>query len=195
MRGAIYGVATEGWPFVVAFGVLALWLLLIGSVYAAAPLVLLVIAVLKFRDPQRLVPADPFGVISPVDGEVIDICPADGGIRICVRIAPLGAYLLRSPMEGKVLESVRNGGQHGIRIHTDEGQEIELRLHSAAWLPAAAAVDYGERVGQGKRCGALRGAHLAEVWLPAEARLKVRERQRVLAGESVIAHLTGGRAD
>jgi len=193
MRGALYGIATEGWPFVIALAVIAAWMLHAGSAYAAIPLVGAVMAVLKFRDPQREVPADPHGIVSPVDGQLIEIRPVDGGLQLCFRIAPLGAYLLRSPAEGKVLESARNDGQHGFRIHTDEGQEVELRLHSASWLPAAASVGYGERVGQGKRCGALRGAHLAEVWLPPDAVPQVRIGQRVLAGETVIAHFAGGK--
>src|SRR5690606_34865611 len=75
MRGALYGIATEGWPFVIALAVIAAWMLHAGSAYAAIPLVGAVMAVLKFRDPQREVPADPHGIVSPVDGQLIEIRP------------------------------------------------------------------------------------------------------------------------
>lgn len=192
MTGARYGIALEGWPVVLALAALTAWLAGSWPLVALAPALLLIVAVLKFRDPSRTVPADPLGVVSPVDGKVCDIERRADGVRITIAAAPLGAYLLRSPTEGKVLESGSERGGHGIRIRTDEGHEVLLRLRGARWLPSAAANDYGERVGQGQRCGVLRMAKTAEVWLPRDAWLLVAAGARVVAGESVLARFGGG---
>lgn len=189
MKGEFYGLAAEGWPVVIALAVIAIGLLLSPWPFAALlPLVLLPMAVMKFRDPRRIVPADPLGILSPVDGRIVEIGREVDGLRICVRVNRFGAYLLRSPTEGKVLESGPAGGGHGFRLRTDEGDEVLLRLYGPRWLPAAAAINYGQRVGQGKRCGMLRATRIAEIWLPPDATIAVVKGQPVVAGVSVLAH-------
>lgn len=194
MTGARYGIALEGWPLVLALAALTAWLVASPwPAFAVIPALLLLIAILKFRDPPRDVPADPLGVVSPVDGKVCAVEQAEDGLRVLIRIAPFGAYLLRSPTEGKVLESGAERGGHGMRIRTDEGDEVLLRLRGPQWLPPAAANDYGERVGQGQRCGVLRMASTAEIWLPLDAALTVAVDAEVTAGESVLARFAGRR--
>ncbi|HEX7031165.1 MAG TPA: hypothetical protein VF254_11240 [Gammaproteobacteria bacterium] len=186
MKDSIYGIALEGWPFVVAGLAAAAWLVTGSSpAYAVLPAALCVLAVMKFRDPDRDV-SSAFGALSPVDGCVLKIEREAGGTRVLLRVALFGAYLFRSPTEGKVLEPGPENGGHGFRIRTDEGDEVLLRLTGSRWLPADAIVDYGERVGQGQRCGVLRAARFAEVVLPASATLAVETGERVRAGETVL---------
>lgn len=187
MRGARFDLAVEGWPFVIALLALTAWTVLSPwPLLAILPTVLLIYAVLQFRDPPREVPADPLGVVSPVDGIVDDVSRLDDGIRLLVKISVFSPYLLRSPTEGKVSHSGREHGGHGLTIRTDEGEEVWLRLRGPRWLPAAAAMGYGERVGQGQRCGLLRTARIAEIWLPLDSEILVQRGASVRAGESVI---------
>lgn len=188
MKGASYGLAREGWPFVIALIALTGWLVA-GEwpAIAALPAVLLGYAVLQFRDPPREVPADPLGIVSSVDGVVTDVTHSEDGIRLVLRITMFSPYLLRSPTEGNVTESRTEHGGHGLTIRTDEGEEVWLRLRGPRWLPPAAAVGYGERVGQGQRCGLLRGARVAEIWVSSESKVLVQPGDKVRAGESVIA--------
>jgi len=197
MKSARYGIAIEGWPIVIAL--LALAGLLVASSWPAAavlPAALLAIVIPQFRDPPRTVPADPLGVVSPVDGTVVDIDRGADGLRLMLRINTFSPYLLRSPTEGNVTRSGSGRDGHGMTIRTDEGEEVWLRLTGPRWLPPAAGVDYGERVGQGKRCGVLRGARAVEIWLPANSELLVQRGDRVRAGESVLGrfHRNGAEA-
>lgn len=195
MRGAVYGVANEGWPFVLAL-VAAVLVLLFAStpIFSIVPAALLPIAILKFRDPSRDVPADPLGVLSPVDGVVLRVEQHNDESLLCLRVNAFGAYLLRSPTEGNVQESGPAHGGHGMRLRTDEGEEVLLRLYGPRWLPAAASVDYGQRLGQGQRCGVVRATRVAEVWLPADATLSVAAGDKVVAGETVLARFTANGA-
>lgn len=190
MTGARYGLAVEGWPLVLLLAAASAWLV-VGPqpVLALLPALLMLIAVLKFRDPPRTVPADPLGVISPVDGRVAAVSHNAEAVHVLIRVDFFSPYLLRSPTEGKVLESGAERGGHGMRIRTDEGEEVFLRLRGPRWLAPSSGIDYGERVGQGQRCGLLRMARAAELWLPADAELVVQRGERVRAGESVLGRL------
>ncbi len=184
MRASVYGIAYEGWIVVLLFAAAAvLAAARVSHGAALLPALLCVLAAVKFRDPERAVPADPLGVLSPVDGTVADIDEGSDGTRVLLRVAAFGSYLLRSPVEGRILES-----EHGLRIRTDEGDEIGMRLAGPHWLPSAAVVGYGERIGQGQRCGLLRTARIAELWLPDDARVMVERGAAVRAGETVLAH-------
>lgn len=188
MTLAKYGMAVEGWLVILPAGALAAWLI-VGSMplLAVLPVAVISVALLKFRDPPRAVPADPLGVISPVDGCVTSVERDDDSFRLVFRVAWFAPYILRSPTEGKVLESGRAAGRHGMRIRTDEDEEVELRLYGLSWLPPASIIDYGERVGQGQRYGVLRSANRAELWVPADADIVIRAGDAVVAGETVVA--------
>lgn len=186
MKGSIYGIAAEGWPFVVTFLAIAAWLATGPSLaWALLPAGLFVLAIMKFRDPDREI-SSAFGVLSPVDGRVMKVERDPDGVRVQLGIAIFSPYLFRSPTEGKVLESGAENGGHGFRIRTDEGDDVRLRLSGPRWLPAAAGIDYGERVGQGQRCGTLRAARQAEILLPATAVAIVKPGDEVIAGKTVL---------
>ena len=65
---------------------------------------------LLFRDPRRDVPPVALGIVSPVDGEVVEVettdrCVVQGeAYRVRIRINALGTYTARSPIEGRVMD-------------------------------------------------------------------------------------------
>ena len=95
-------VAREGIPFLVVTlaGIFAVWQYSGGN-YAIPLVILLVYFVLVFRDPRRNVPAVPLGIVSPVDGTVIDIGLTDKSVlngeahKIIIRVNSLGTYTAR----------------------------------------------------------------------------------------------------
>ncbi len=170
---------------------------------ATLSLVLLVLLVLLFRDPTRKPPSRPDGIVSAVDGEVESVRPTDRGVidreavRIRVRVNPLGAYTARSPAAGKVLdlrENVRKGsrlrGVGGLWVRTDTDDDVVLLMHGPRFIGKPGAfVGYGERVGQGQRCAYLRLARYAEVYVPLNSRVLVKEGDYVHAGFDTLAQL------
>jgi phosphatidylserine decarboxylase len=186
-------IAREGWPFIslAALGALASWLALSDAALLFA--VLGVALAFKFRDPEREIPADPLGVVSPVDGVVELVEEADDpalnrrALRIRLRVSFFGAYSGRAPVEGKVLDLA---GPRGMRLQTDEGDDVILYINTApAFARPQSIVGYGARVGQGQRCAWLRLARVAEVYLPANSRVLVEPGRRVLAGSDLLAEL------
>ncbi len=197
-------VASEGIPFLGAMAILTgaathYW----GLLYAIVPAVFLIYFFLIFRDPQRLIPAVPLGVVSPADGVVTDVGVTDRGVldrechRIVIRVNSLGTYTACCPIEGKIMDlhseppdRLINNGANGLWIRTDENDDVILQFRGHRFgLAPLAFLRYGERVGQGQRCAYLRLTRQAELQLPIASRVLVKEGQRVTAGADVLAKL------
>ena len=194
-------IAREGIPFIALCLALVPFALRYFSAWVVIlPLAAAVLLVLLFRDPRRAVPPVALGVVSPVDGEVVDVdttnrCVVQGEayrIRIC--IDHLGTYSARSPVEGWVMDlSSKLGGVgsecpvNALWLETDEGNSVVLQFHEyRLGLAPKAFVQIGQRVGQGQRCAYVRLARFAEVYLPIAGRVHVEPGQRVTAGSDLI---------
>jgi phosphatidylserine decarboxylase len=146
------------------------------------------------------VPAAPLGVVSPVDGQVIEVDVADKGVlqgeahRIRIRIDALGTYTARAPIEGKILdlrsvndERVAEYQTNALWLQTDEGDDVVLQFSGyRLGLAPRSFVRFGERVGQGQRCAYLRLARYAELHLPIESKVLVQPGQMLTAGSDLI---------
>jgi phosphatidylserine decarboxylase len=170
------------------------WLLLV-------PAVVFVFLFLLFRDPRRDVPSVALGIISPVDGVILEVetkkrCVVRGeeAYRVRIRVNAFGAYTARSPIEGRIMDlrsKVEELGAecpaNALWIETDEGDSVVLQFHDY-WLGFApkSFVRLGERVGQGDRCAYLRLARIAELSLPIASKLHVKPGQKVKAGIDLI---------
>ena len=176
---------------------------------------IILITLYLYRDPTRKVPASPLGIIAPVDGTIRSIEKVRNqylkreAIRISIHSHLLGTYAVRSPMEGKVTkqwfnslppEAIRTGsvdvlsgavGPAFAQWNTsDEGDNVVFSLSPRFRLKAARfQVHSGERIGQGQRQFFIPfGAH-ADVYVPANSRIEVKENDTVESGSSIIATL------
>ena len=136
-------VASEGFPFLAVASIAVFFALQLGGVSAAIPpAILLVYFFLVFRDPRRNVPAVPLGIVSPVDGTVVDIGLTDKSVlhgeahKIVIRVDSLGTYTARCPVEGKIMdfrgEQPSNqvaGEASGLWVRTDEDDDVVLQFH------------------------------------------------------------------
>ena len=160
-------VAREGIPFLVA-NIAAGWLAYryLDLLWLGAAAFLFVILFLIFRDPRRVIPSSPLGVVSPADGRVVSVERVDEGAiqgeahRIVIRISSLGTYTARCPVEGKIMDLATQAGDHQVDlptnalwVRTDEGEDVVLKFGGYRFgLPPKSFVRYGERLGQGARC-------------------------------------------
>lgn len=197
-------IAREGIPFFLASVALTAgaWHFA-GWVWAVPPALVCAWLFLIFRDPKRVIPAVPLGVVSPVDGVVAEVGLSDTGIvgdevnRIVIRVSSLGTYTARSAVEGKIMDldadlpKHRNLlGSHGLWVRTDEDEDVVLQFRGHRFgLAPRAFLGFGERVGQGQRCAWLRLTRQAELQLPLSSRVLVKVGQRVSAGTDVLAKL------
>lgn len=182
-----------------------------GSLWSLPVLAVLGGLVFVFRERRRQVPAQPFAVVSPVDGTVVSVQAVRDpwlereSLRIRLRLPRPGITPLRSPVEGKVMDywtkagswaakepdsEDRSPGVYTIWIQTDEGDDIVFSIACATSLSRHKCdVPPGQRVGQGKRNGFIYFGHRVDVFLPPNARSMLREDAPVLAGSGVLATL------
>lgn len=200
-RKTLFHIVPEGW---IVLSALALVLVVanawVGVWASVIVLVLMALAAAYFRDAPRNVPAEPLSVISPVDGVVVhrregyDPYLDREAIKLVIRLDWFGAYLLRSPAEGCVLElpgeAVLEQGGVASWIRTDEGDDLVLAIRRGTLFGQQPCRNgYGERVGQGRCCGYRRLARRAELYLPVNSRVEVGLGDRVRGGASVLAKL------
>ncbi|MEE4161934.1 MAG: phosphatidylserine decarboxylase [Woeseiaceae bacterium] len=194
-------VAREGVPFLLASLILiwAAWRYL-PDAWTALPIALTVVLFLVFRDPVRGIPPSALGVVSPVDGKVVEVETVEGGTllgkahRIVIEVDALGTYTARSPVEGTVrnLSSAAGGrpvdyATNALWIRTDEGDDVVMGFRGYRFgLPPRALVRYGERLGQGQRCAYLRLVRFVELHVPFEGKVRAEPGQTVVAGSDLV---------
>jgi phosphatidylserine decarboxylase len=174
---------------------------------AAIVLVCLALFVFSFfRDPERVIPAEPGAIVSPGDGRVVVVTDEEDagrpGKRISIFLAVWNVHVNRAPaagvitkMEyrpGKFLAAMRERAsmeneQNVFTLSTDAGEMVFKQI---AGLIARRVVSWkkeGERVARGERIGLVRFGSRVDVWVPKDAEILVRVGENVKGGSSVLA--------
>jgi len=206
MRSRYYpAVARQGLWLILFLILTALFLASFYNWVISLPLWLAaVMAAWLFRDPERRIPAKPLGLVAPVDGRVVTVYEGQDPYlerkASCLRLSGsiAGSYVVRSPMEGKLLKqwyAVPAGGKDSRAvlatwIQSDEGDDVVLTIRPRLiGLRLRSDTAPGERTGQGMRfCFSPFGAEV-EVWMPPATRIEVQPGQSVCAGSDIIGTL------
>jgi phosphatidylserine decarboxylase len=160
-----------------------------------------------FRDPERVIPADPGAVVAPADGRVVVVTDESNagrpGKRISIFLAIWNVHVNRSPAAGSIANLNYRPGkfyaamrpsasadneQNVITLATDSG---EIVFKQIAGLIARRVVCWkkaGDRVERGERIGLVRFGSRADLWLPRDSELLVKVGDHVKGGSSVVAY-------
>lgn len=172
----------------------------LGWMYSLPVWLLAGLMLVLYRDPDRAVPSRPLSVVSPADGRVTSVSHTPdpylerASLKISIEMNPLGVFTTRSPVEGKVLEphghNENNNEPHGVWLQTDEGDDIVMVMSRGRLNNKPRCyIRFGERVGQGRRCGFVHWGGWIDVYLPDYSRAEVEENATVLGGTDIIASL------
>jgi phosphatidylserine decarboxylase len=192
--------------------------LLVGVVVFFVASDLAVGALLFFRDPERVPPADPTAVVSPADGRVVF---AEAGapphrfapgstVKVAIFMSPLDVHVNRSPLDASLVKAEHRPGQFGAAYRDDAGDINEsnsLLLRTAAgaevvvvqiagWLARRIVCRVRPPLGlsRGERFGLIMFGSRVDVYLPPGARLAVKVGETVRAGQTTLAWLDGDGA-
>lgn len=179
---------------------------------AAVVLVLVAIWVAYFfRDPERTGERGENLVIAPADGRVVQIVPVDEpvflrekAIQVSIFMNVFNVHVNRYPVSGVVRYVHYNPGKFLNAANEKASLENEqssvgiesgsnrILVRQIAGLIARRIVTYstdGQRVTQGDRMGIIRFGSRVDLFLPANAHIRVRVGDVTYAGVSVIGEL------
>ena len=161
-----------------------------------------------YRDPDRVIPSVPLGLVSPADGVVkriqnqLDPFLKRESICVSLQMNWYGVFILRAVTEGKIMqhwvhesykkhEAEFDGPlQHAIWIQTDEQDDIVIAIHAGGrYRKMHCNAASGERIGQGKRCGFIPFGTRIDILLPTKIRLAIEEGDKIKAGRDLIGEL------
>src|SRR2546426_8487401 len=189
-------------------------LLLLGGVsfllqwyVATAVLVFLAAFVFSFfRDPERVIPAEPGAVVSPADGRVVVVTDEENegrpGKRVSIFLAIWNVHVNRAPADGiitaleyrpgKFLAAMRERAsleneQNVFTLSTDAGEIVFKQIAGLISRRVVSWKKAGEQVARGERVGLLRFGSRVDVWVPKEAEILVKVGENVKGGASVLA--------
>jgi phosphatidylserine decarboxylase len=164
-----------------------------------------------FRDPEREIPSGEGLVLSPADGTVIGIDEVDEPEfvkartrRVSIFLSPFNVHVNRVPCDGEVkyfryqtgrfrvasqpAASTENE-QTIIGLETPEGRILFKQIAGILARRIVCDLREGHRVRRGERFGIIKFGSRMEIFLPLTAEVKVRLREKVKAGESIIGEL------
>ena len=168
-----------------------------------------------FRDPERRPPEGENEVVAPADGRVIAIDEVDepefiGGRakRISIFLSVFDVHVNRSPVAGTVKlfryqagkfhvaslpqASIENE-QSIVGVESQYGRVLFKQIAGLIARRIVCDLREGHRVNRGERFGIIKFGSRMEVYLPPEAEVKVRLREKIRAGESIIGEFSHAR--
>ena len=206
--------AREGFVFIAAGGVLtgvslglSLWPL--GVLFG----LLTLFTVYFFRDPARNPRVDERSVLTPADGRIVEVSPAqypadpkgERAFKVSVFMSVLDVHVNRIPAAGKISEVTYHPGKflvasldkaseqnerNALTLETHDGRRVVIvQVAGVIARRIACWVRQGDEVQAGQRFGLIRFGSRLDVYLPADSRITAAPGQRVRAGETVIGYL------
>ncbi len=204
----------DGWYYGTGLAVAAAivgWLA--GLPYAVLPLLLTAFFLWFFRDPERVIPAEPGALVSAADGKVTEVArlesPSGPRTRVSIFLNIFDVHVNRAPVAGVIQKleyrrgefrnamgaaSAERNEQNIVTIAADDGQTIVMK--QIAGLLARRIVFHkkvGDRVERGERVGLIKFGSRTDVIFDAGAEVRVKVGDRVKGGASIIAVATPER--
>lgn len=191
-----------GLPLVlVTGGLLGLGLYWLGAFF----LVLTLFVLNFFRDPNRSIPTDPYAIVSPADGRVVEVREElfEGRPvrRVSIFMSPLDVHVNRAPIAGTVGEiSYKKGSfqmasnaaasvENEQNVFTISGDQGVVVVKQIAGLLARRIVFWkkkGDSLARGERVGLIKFGSRADVMMEPKVELRVKVGDHVRAGSSIL---------
>ncbi len=165
-----------------------------------------------FRDPARDIPDGEHLILSPADGKVICIKPFDSldfvggkGTLISVFMSVFNVHVNRAPVSGSVRYFRYNPGkffpafkdkasleneQTELGLENDHGKVILKQIAGIMARRIVCKLKSGDSVKAGESFGMIKFGSRVDLFLSENVKIKVKLKQRVKAGETIIGVFT-----
>ncbi len=212
MRQSSPGLAKEGLPYIGLGAFVTLILAVLGwGVPAVIALILTILTLNFFRDPERVTPQEPGLAVAPADGKIVFIGsavdPATGQVRTKVSIFMnvFNVHVNRTPVTGRVERITYFPGKFlnaALDKASEDNERNQFRIedeHGNGWTMVQIAglvarrivcwVEEGDDVRRGQRVGLIKFGSRVDLYLPDAYELVVTKQQQTCAGQTVMAKL------
>ncbi|MBM9595799.1 phosphatidylserine decarboxylase [Roseitranquillus sediminis] len=205
----------EGPKFIAIFAIVTIALFFVSEVLGWIGVGLTVWCYYFFRDPARVTPAREGLMVSPADGIVSQVAPAQAPpelelgdaplMRVSVFMSVFDCHVNRAAVGGTVVRAVYRPGRffnaaldkasddnerNGIVVHLEDGRRVGIvQIAGLVARRILCDVREGQRLATGERFGMIRFGSRLDVYLPDGVSPLVCEGQKMVAGETVIADL------
>ncbi len=173
-------------------------------------IILFLLIIQFFRNPNRDIQTSENQILSPVDGKVVVIEEVfdkeyfnDKRLQVSVFMSPINVHVTRYPVGGEIVYSKYHPGKFLVAWHPKSSEENERTtvvvknkifgevLHKQiAGALAKRIVNYAEvgvKVSQGSDSGFIKFGSRVDVLLPLDAKINVKLNQKVKGGITIIA--------
>lgn len=205
-------IAPDGYPFIVVFAIISLLIYIFAKPWLAIfPIIITLFMCIFFRDPERNIPSDEGIFVSPADGKVIllrDVYEKDylktETKEISIFMSIFDVHVNRSPCDGKVTLIKYSPGKFFV-AHKDiaslknentvmviEGRYGNILVRQVAGFIArriVCRVNIGDQLKKGERYGMIKFGSRLDIYLPKDAKIKVKIGDKVKAGETILGKI------
>ncbi len=212
MRQSSPGVVKEGLPYIGLGAFVTLILAVLGwGVPTVIALVLTILTLNFFRDPERVTPQEPGLAVAPADGKIVfvgpAVDPATGQVRTKVSIFMnvFNVHVNRTPVTGRVDRITYFPGKFlnaALDKASEDNERNQFRIvdeHGHGWTVVQIAglvarrivcwAEEGDEVSRGLRIGLIKFGSRVDLYLPGAYDVRVTKGQYTCAGLTVMAEL------
>lgn len=213
MKQTTIPIHPEGYPFILFSGFATLIFALIDlCIPALGALLLTGFSTYFFRDPSRVQPEQEGAIICPADGKVIVVSETednrflDGRVKkISIFMNVFNVHVNRIPISGTVSsvtfqpgrfyaadkdKAVLHNEYAAVTVNTPNQQQYcVVQIAGLIARRIVCQVTKNDPVTAGTRYGLIRFGSRVDLYLPLEAEIRVKEGDKVKAGESLLGIL------
>jgi len=210
----VFPIAREGYPFILG-SVFATAIIAVLGLYELALFFLAVTFFVScfFRDPERVIPEEKGALVSPADGKVLGVgvvqeseFAAEKMLKVSIFMSIFNVHVNRIPENGRVTEvayypgkffsanldkASRDNERNAVSMEIGRGRKlIVVQVAGLIARRIICKIRKGDRLSRGARFGMICFGSRLDVYLPPETVPAVSVGDKVLAGTSVLGHLS-----
>lgn len=207
-----YPVSRDGWLYLLILAIIALGFYFIWPWLAILPGILFLFVLYFFRNPNRKIAADPFALVSPADGVVMDIERVyeenffnGESVRIRIFLSLFNVHVNRVPMSGTVVYTAYRPGQmlpafksHASELNEKnfigvENEHVRFLVTQVTGFVARRIVCWvkkGDNLTKGERFGLIKFGSCTELFIPPQVEVTVKAGDKVKGGLTVVGRVS-----
>ncbi|MFP4071165.1 MAG: phosphatidylserine decarboxylase family protein [Desulfovibrionales bacterium] len=210
MRKPSFEVSPEGVHIILAGGFVTLIAALLGwTLVAVAGLIVTLLSLNFFLDPQRVVPHAADLAVAPADGKIVRVGPSKDPFTgeerevVSIFMNVFNVHVNRVPVDGKLSnlrytpgkffnatldKASEDNERNALQLTDEEGRTwTVVQIAGLIARRIVCRAEVGDSLARGERFGLIKFGSRVDVYLPHDYTSTVQPGKKVLAGQSVIA--------